>query len=215
VHGDALHFLDRVRRYAVSHGHPQSSAEALMVYPRALATDGLALATLALLAAVATLAFGDSGVRKRAARACGAGLALFAFLELGALRSGVPTHHAVRTLVPIAFLSAPLVVEALASRGRTLAPTLGPLLVIVVAGTGRWSRPPGTGADNRTAALEVGATAARRGEHAITLAHCGFEHFAAIAAFGKPERVHLEAQRPGGPCPELLVRRDGIPYPEP
>jgi hypothetical protein len=61
----------------------------------------------------------------------------------------------------------------------------------------------------------LGAAAARRGEPSITLAHCAFEHFAAIAAFGKPERVQLEAQRPGGPCPELVVRREGIPQPEP
>ncbi len=209
AHGDALHFLARVRRYAASHGHPQTAVEALAVYPRALVTDGRPLAILGLLALVVTLGAGDAVMRRRAARASAAALALFGFLELGALRSGVPTHHAVRALVPLAFLAAPLIADALATRGKALAPAIVPLATLLVASTGHWSAPPGTGADDRTYALELGAAAARRSVTELTIARCGFEHFATIAAFGAPERVRVEEQQPGRPCPEI-VEANGV-----
>ena len=204
AHGDPLHFVARVRRYAEAHGHPQGALEALAVYPRALLGDGRAIAVLLTLAVFAVAWRPDARLRSRAWRVAAAALALVAFLELGALRSGVPTHHAVRALVPLAYLAAPLILEALALRSKAFAPAIVPLAALALASTGRWATPPGTGSDDRTGAIALGLRAAERGATELTIATCAFEHFAAIAAFGAPEHVHVTPQRPGRPCPELL-----------
>jgi hypothetical protein len=207
AHGEALHFLARVRRYAEGHGHPQEALEALAIYPRALVGDGRAILTLLALAAVALTLAPPRTMTSRAARAGLAAVALFAFLALGALRSGAHTHHPVRALVPLAFLAAPLVAEALAQRSRTLAGALTPLAVVLVAASGHWSNPPGSGTDDRTEAVRLGLAAASAGVAELHLARCHFEHFATMAAFGAPERVVVTEQEPGGPCPELRPAR--------
>jgi hypothetical protein len=74
----------------------------------------------------------------------------------------------------------------------------------LVAASGRFAAPPGHGTDDRSAALLLGEAARVEGADSLVLATCAFEHFAAIAAYGAPERVTVVAQRPGGPCPERL-----------
>ena len=209
THGDGLHFLARVRRYAESHGHPQSALEAIAVYPRALVGDGRALVAVLALAAIALLVAPPRTMTSRAVRAGLAGVVLVGFLVLGALRSGAPTHHPVRALMPLAFLAAPIAVEALSQCSRTFAGARGPLAVAVslsvaiVAACGHRSTPPGSGAEDRTEAVRLGLAAANAGVTELHLACCQHEYFATMAAFGAPERVVLTEQAPGGPCPEL------------
>jgi hypothetical protein len=223
AHGDSLHFLARVARYAdaLAHGHGGARRD-----------DGRALGALVAMAVVAALPAlparktrgrGDAEpMEPRPLRASGRGpalaaLALAAFLELGAWRSGVPTHHAVRALIPLAWLASPLVVFALTFlAGRRRAPeALAHLAACaLVLACGRFTLPPGTGSEDRTEALRIGAEARANGERSLHVASCAFEHFATMAAFGAPERVTVTAQRPGGPCPERLPAEGQAPAPE-
>ena len=227
AHGDALHFLARVQRYADAHGHEGARLEALLVYPRALVGDGRALGALAGLAVVAALssrrgagprALGPRvfAPRSLAAPVLGA-LALIAFLELGAWRSGVPTHHAVRALLPLAWLAATVAARGLGAIARRRGVDdllLGVAAVGLVAACGRFAEPPGRGKDDRSEALRLGVAAGAEGAPSLRVASCAFEHFATMATYGAPERVTVIPQRPGGPCPERLPEEGQAPKPE-
>jgi hypothetical protein len=88
------------------------------------------------------------------------------------------------------------------------------LAVGAVAAAGRFAEPPGRGADDRSDAVRIGEAARAEGSPSLRVASCAFEHFAVMAAYGAPERVTVEPQRPGGPCPERLPSEGAAPSAE-
>jgi hypothetical protein len=214
AHGDPLHFSSRVARYATAHGHPVSAADALLVYPRALVGDGRPILVLLALLAVSTSARASRDLAESSPRRSGppliAATALLAFLEVGSLRGGAPTHHAVRALLPLVWLAAPLVVEALP---RRRAGAFTAAAIAIVAASGRFATPPDTGEAVREA-LRIGREAREEGVATLRLTSCGFEHFAAMAAFGAPERVRVFASAAGAPCPARIAEEGEAESPE-
>jgi len=133
-----------------------------------------------------------------------------AFLVVGALRDGAPTHHAARALC----ITYPLLVSAAISsvrafaeqrasaRTASLLATLATAILIVLS----WfaAEPPGrSAAEDRTREIETGLELRARGAKHITVTPCAYEQFALIAAYGAPENVTvMPTQKPvdGAPC---------------
>lgn len=209
AHGSALHFAARVSRYAAAHGALGASRlDALALYPRALVDDGRAMVPVLVVGFFAAPRRDDVssvGAPRLAA------LALVTFLTVGAARGGMPTHHPVRALMPLLWLAAPGAAARLLCRASAL-PALA--LAMIVLALGRWSSPPGHGTDDRSRALAIGHDAKARGARRLTIASCGFEHFATMAAFGDPDAVTVVPRAEGGPCPELLAAEPAFAPPE-
>jgi hypothetical protein len=198
-HGDALFFLHRVAAYRKALGATEPAWRSLIAYPAALFRNEPEVTLAGILAF--RLAAGRApqalGRLFRPAMVVGG---LFAFLVVGRLFDGAPTHHVERTLLPVwsllAFLVAEAIVRALspvgghprnASGGRLLPVVLA---VALVSGLLRAGRAPETEA-SRHDECDVGLAArVRVGSHERLLVDTAdYGYFAVIAAFGAPERA--------------------------
>jgi hypothetical protein len=218
AHGSAFHFLARVsafRRSMGPVGQPLSSK--LLTYPVALfvaTPEAALLGTIGLvgLAASATL-------RRRWLVAAGCLAATMMFLIAGEVGDGAPTHHPERALSPLWWVLVGMGVDAVSRATRQLKalnPRAGALLVSAGAlGWAlflpmRWSRAPGeSDADRRDGPVARGLDMRARDVREADITPCSFEHFALIAAWGRPEGARLlpSLRRPPTPeCPRVDER---------
>jgi hypothetical protein len=218
AHGSAFHFLARVsafRRSMGDAGQPLSSK--LLTYPMALfvaTPEAALLGTIGLvgLAASATL-------RQRWLVAAGCIAATMTFLIAGEVGDGAPTHHPERALSPLWWVLVGMGVDTMSratGQLRALNPRTGALLVSAGA-LGwtlflpmRWSRAPGeSDAERRDGPVARGLDMRARGVREADITPCSFEHFALIAAWGRPEGARLlpSLHRPTTPeCPQVDER---------
>ncbi|MCC6215126.1 MAG: hypothetical protein IT376_09670 [Polyangiaceae bacterium] len=218
AHGDALFFVARVAEYrrAVGGGGAGSVAR-LLGYPIALARcePELAVAAACTVAAWGAVLLGQRWERLTPPPGVAAGtgggspsrhrfgglLALvLAFLVVGELRDGAPTHHAERVLLPLWFAVALLVGGALPRAAASLRPggraALASALVLglpVAAGVLRpWFARTDDFVD-RTEELALGRTARALAapEERLAIVTRDFAYFAVTAGFGAPSRVDI------------------------
>lgn len=203
-HGSATHFLFRVARYKrlLAEGGPEIPlSERVLAYPRLLVTHfpEAAAGLVALLVRV-------PGRLSSSARVATLGLAAVGvFLVVGNVNDGAPTHHAER-----AWLGVATVVVALGAARAAEALVPWRTLAAVAFGLGLLEaarfvavEPPGGGAADRSAAVAHGH--ALRGSGPFAVVPCAYEHFALLAAHGRPEEVTvLPAEPKGSPCPRVV-----------
>ena len=219
AHDGPLHFVTRVTAFRQAVGAAAMPiADKLVGYPRALAGEAPVAAALGL----AGIVF----LRRRDARArwgwpAATALGILAFLVLGDVRDGAPTHHAARALVAVTWVLVAMGVDAafaLADQLRTRPAmrtpvTCGAVVVAgLVAGTAvlGWSAFPGsTEPEQREAQIARGLDLRTRHVTAIVITPCSFEHFALLASWGEPERATIQP-RTGAPqtpaCPLVEER---------
>jgi len=204
-HGSATHFLFRVARYKrmLAQGGPEIAlSERLLAYPRLLVVhfpEALVAALLLVVRVPARLT--------AAARVVLVGLlAVGAFLVVGNVNDGAPTHHAERAwlgvVTAVVALGAGRATEGLVSRRAwgAVAVALGLAGALRFAAT----EAPGGGAADRSAQVARGL--ALRGAGPFAVAPCAYEHFALLAAYGRPEDVTvLPAEPKGSPCPRVVL----------
>jgi hypothetical protein len=202
-HGDALFFVARVTAYRRALGGAEPSLlRRLIEYPRLMLWDGLLLWPILLV-----LWFWPSK-RKTSDpfgyfRALLALSALLAFLMLGSVRDGVPTHHAARVLLPIWFFASLIGGHAMsqsvvgrAGRGKAglvagIIATL-PLRPALIT--------PDEGFAERSAELDAGAKAQRYTRKALAIDTPDYGFFAVQAGFGSPnETIVIDDHDPRHP----------------
>jgi hypothetical protein len=219
THGSALHFVARVRAFRQASGAADVPlSEKLLGYPRSLVVETPEVTVLGAIGLAGVL--GDAKLRARWAwPLAGAGVIL-ALLVCGDVRDGAPTHHPARALGPLWWVLVACGADATSAvwakarpsvRRRFLGPVLGAGAFIGVALlVARWADAPGrTDAERRDAQIARGEDLARRDVAGVEITPCSFEHFALLAAWGRPERatVHPRSGTPPTPACPLLVER--------
>lgn len=216
IHGNALHFLDRVTRYRATIGAAGAPLlDKLLVYPAAWLRafpEGIVLALVGVYAIVQT--------PRRFAPLAIAMTAVLGFLIAGEVGEGAPTHHPERALVSLAWIAAALAAFAIDAahsgpsrrwfRGTVAGGALAALVFVLrlpLALDGY----PGQGDADRRAQVERGRALRGEGATALTVVPCAYEHFALLAAYGAPERVTVtrapEKQPVTETCPKVEVRQ--------
>ncbi len=190
--GDPLHFFARVAAFRQhSDVGPRSIGDRVLEFPLALmAQFPLALVGLAVL------------VFMRRPRARGfipivAAAAIVAFLIVGDLKDGAPTHHPERALGGVATTLVALGVatlhRALTARTKLLA-TLSLAVAIVAQAAYSVRDTPGTSdGERRDAQIARGRSLTTDPSMLLVVTPCQYEHFALIAATGAPERFTIES----------------------
>jgi hypothetical protein len=214
AHGDALHFFARVSRYRQSlHLAPLALAERVAVYPSA---------ALAVMGPLAWIGLGAVPALFLSRKLWQVPLAL-ALVQLGALiagelTDGAPTHHPERAVLAIVTV----VVTAGVSGWITLLTTIGKgkgvrerffalaAAALAIYG-GAWivrevpQFPGQSESDARQAQLSRGRGLVPTERYRVT--PCSYEHFALIAAFGRPEQVEIMPPSvrtpPTADCPKV------------
>ena len=222
THGSPVHFLARVSafRRAVG-GADVPLADKLLGYPLSLARETPEAALLGATGVAGVIASTSLRARWRWALA-GVGVIL-AFLVYGDVRDGAPTHHAARALAPIWWVFVGAGFDALVAGYESVAASLPAGVSRACAGAaclagvtwlgllpGRWIDAPGrSDAERREIQISRGEDIARRDVAHVEITPCAFEHFALLAAWGKPERatVHGRAGTPPTEACPLLVER--------
>jgi hypothetical protein len=217
AHGSALHFLDRVSAFRRASGSVHMPLrEKLLDYPRALVRETPEAFGLGLVALTALI--GSATYRRRWLPTSLAMLSVLAFLILGDVRDGAPTHHPERALTALWWLLIGLGSDAVAHGAATW--RISRVAVAGVAGLagvvwaaslpGRWRTAPGTSTwDRRDAQIARGLDLRTRRVASVDILPCSFEHFALLAAWGQPERARIEApahQPPTSACPGVIER---------
>jgi hypothetical protein len=221
AHGDPFHFVARVTAFRRAAGPSGGAAEPIwskvLAYPRALAAETPEVAALGLLGG---LAMGASRALRRTwgTAAIGA-MTVLAFLILGDVRDGAPTHHPERALSIVWWVLVGAGIDAGAhtmAAARRLAEAGAPLVVASAAAAGilwavslpsRWRAFPGTSPwDQRESQIARGLDLRKRSVAAADITPCAFEHFAVLAAWGSPERARVHPathEPPFPPCPRI------------
>ena len=220
AHGSPFHFVSRVTAFRHAIGAADLPIrDKILGYPRALVTETPEAAALGGAGVVGLLA--SARLRARWEWAAGACAAMLAFLIVGDLHDGAPTHHPARALSPLWWVLVGMGVDAVAaaivnrawSRNGRVAAACSALTVGVsfcASMPPRWADAPGRSeGERRDAQIRRGADLRDRGVQAADVTPCAFEHFALIAAWGEPERVRV-GERSGDPvsshCPTVVER---------
>jgi hypothetical protein len=215
AHGSPVHFLTRVAAFHERHAAAIPLAERLLAYPRALvrgAPEIVALGALGLLGGVEARARWRGPLRTT-------GLVL-AFLEVGEIVGGAPTHHAERALVLVWWVLGgfgvdgvrAFVVRRAWARPKREAWAVALAVVATGAIVGEWldrmrAHPAAAPEEDRTAQVARGLSLRADDTAAVTVVPCAYEHFALMAAFGAPERVTVmpaTGQPVTAACPEVV-----------
>jgi hypothetical protein len=215
AHGDALHFLVRVsafRRAAGAAARPLK--DKIFEYPAALVTGTPEAAFLGALGLGAM--FATKPVRKRWFWSTIAVLATFAFLIAGDIRDGAPTHHPERALSSTWWVFVAMGVDAIATAFATLPVGtarvgFGALGASALAWGAtlpfRFRDAPGMAEfERRDAQIARGLDMRQEHVASAVVTPCAFEHFALIAAWGRPERARIAPslhRPPTTGCPEV------------
>ena len=216
AHGSPFHFLARVsafRRTIGASAVPLS--QKLLGYPQALWVDTPEVVVLGVVALLGIGWFPE--LRKRWMRPALVVCAVIAFLVVGDVGDGAPTHHPARALVMIGWIAAAAgfdVVGVLLARLFQIRPVLriGAVIGIGVGAViwcaalpARWAASPGrTAWDDRRPQIARGLELRSRHVDHVTVVPCQFEYFALLAAWGEPERAAVLARSgkaPGAECP--------------
>jgi hypothetical protein len=221
VHGSPVHFLARVSAFRHAVGAAAvPRGDKLLDYPRALAHETPEAVALGVVGAAGAVAL--AGVRERWRWPALVGGTVLAFLVVGDVGDGAPTHHAARALSAVWWILIGMGVDsavgwaccAAASRGARRGAvwcTAGAAAMAWCATLpSRWDASPGRSAsERREAQIARGIDLRARGVRQAWIAPCSFEHFALIAAWGEPERAHV-GERTGeettGECPRVAER---------
>jgi hypothetical protein len=220
AHGSPVHFLARVAAYRQTIGAaPASIVVKLTEFPLAVVTAAPAIAGCAAVGAAALAV--DAQVRARWAWPLASAIAILAFLVVGDLRDGAPTHHPERAVIPITWILAAFAADALVTLTRRIAPARASQRVLIANAVaiaviawcltlpGRWADHPASSAsESRDAQVARGLVLQAQPPSHVTVTPCDYEHFALIAAFGAPERVEIapathEPMTPACPRVEL------------
>ncbi len=217
AHGDALHFFARVSRYRQSlHLAPLALAERIAVYPSAVVSVMGPFACVGL-GAVPALAIVETRKLWRVPLA----LALIQLVTLiaGELADGAPTHHPERAVLAFVIVLIAAGVSGWVSLFTTFTKRrslrqmffVGAAAALAIYG-GAWiiheiHEFPGRGeSDTRQVQLSRGRSLVRTERYRVT--PCSYEHFALIAAFGRPEQVAIDTPSlrtpPTAACPKLV-----------
>jgi hypothetical protein len=201
-HGDALFFVARVTAYRRALGNDGTSAlRRLLEYPVLLFSAAAELWGVLLVVSVFT-----RNVKREAldyGRCALVMLGMLAFLMLGSLRDGVPTHHAARVLLPIWFLGCVLAGSRGAQLARSMSrATRSAVGIAILAWT--WVVTPKTlpsdGLARRAAELEAGRAARDFTRTDLTIDTTDYGYFAVQAGFGAPGATTvLDAHDPRHP----------------
>jgi hypothetical protein len=222
-HGDAVFFLTRVAAYRKALGGPDSSLLAGLVgYPLALLRCEPELIALAAMGSAGALRIGDGHLLERYRRLLVISTGVLAFLVVGDVFDGAPTHHAERTLLGIwfgvAIVAGDTLVRAAAAlslRERKRLALGGAAALLLCAG---WVRPWFARRDSfidRESELEIGRTAktALGASDRLGIYTTDFGFFAVIAGFSAPERAITidehdpRKQAPAGFTPRAVTAR--------
>jgi hypothetical protein len=217
AHGSALHFLARVSafRHAIGAADVPMRSK-LLGYPMALLQETPEAAALGI-AGAAGMAMSTS-LRERWKWPMGVAAAIIAFVILGDVRDGAPTHHAARALAAVWWILVGAGVDAAAAVVRGVrSPQASRAVALFGAGAAivwcatlprRWDASPGrTEWERRDSQIERGLDMRSRGVARATVTPCSFEHFALLAAWGEPERAEVEprtGETPTRECPRVV-----------
>ena len=193
-HGDPLFFVARVTAYRRALGASQASTlRRLAEYPWALVSNAPALCGLLLGLAFQKKPGLATRERLQLTRCSLVLLAMLAFLMLGSVRDGVPTHHAARVLLPIWFFGCVVVGHGLARRsGSPVHPAwwlaIGAMLMAASLLAPGLSTAGLSGADfaDRALEIEAGRAARQHTSDALAIDTPDYGYFAVQAAFGSP-----------------------------
>jgi len=200
AHGDAWFFLARVADYRRAVGGASVPLLArIFGYPLAVLRCEPELAVVTASAIVAAYAGGVSRALGRYRRLGLLMAVLLAFLVVGDLYDGAPTHHAERALLPIwlafAVVAGDVWVGAwpLLDRARRLriAAIAAPALVMCVLVVRPWFARRDSFID-RSAEVAIGRSAAQAAapSERVAIDTADFGFYAVMAAFGIPERAY-------------------------
>lgn len=212
AHDGPLHFFRRVSSYKRALGEGSTDlVDALVLYPRLLLSSAPGVAVPAIVA----LWLRGEVKRWAGPLACVAGALLF--LAYGNVRDGAPTHHPERALLVTLHVLGPFVAASLGPRlfrvrhgSKVLALAMGVWMAFL--GRALAFRAPAQAADeDRRPQISRGRELAAAGATRLSITPCAYEHYALIAAFGRPEDVTLEARpapkaTPDASCPRVERR---------
>jgi hypothetical protein len=216
AHGSPVHFLARVSAFRQAIGAADMPLrDKLLGYPRAFVQETPEAAVLGMAGAAGLAA--SSILRARWKWAAAVAVATIAFLVVGDVRDGAPTHHAARALAAMWWIAIGMGVDAIFVFGNALAPARR-LAACIAAGVvvlvwcawlpSRWDASPGRSAyERRDAQIARGLDLrARKVAHA-SITPCSFEHFALLAAWGEPEKAEVRMRTKEPPtedCPRVM-----------
>ncbi|MEN9579665.1 MAG: hypothetical protein RJA70_2674 [Pseudomonadota bacterium] len=207
VHGDALFFITKVAAYRQAVGQASVSwSVSLLHYPSVLVRAEPELMSLLLLLCVPTIRRALPSSLSSALKLGGGGiLAVLAFLIVGDLRDGAPTHHPERPLLivwlGVALFASVLLQTAWRSARLWLLPSVLVLGALVCCRA--WVTQRDSFIDRRAelAAGQLAREHAPSGRLLVDSADFGF--FASIAGFGSPSRARALMDRdPRAPEPD-------------
>jgi hypothetical protein len=219
AHGSPFHFIARVTAFRRAIGAADAPLrDKLLGYPRALVADVPEAAALGACGLAGLCA--SRGFRERWGAAAAVALAVLAFLVVGDLGDGAPTHHPARALGAVVWILVAMGVDAVAgaiarpparlSQRAAAIAAAGVALAWVGGLPDRWDAAPGeSDAERRDTQIARGLELRRLETERAEITPCQFEHFALIAAWGEPERARVNA-RTSAPvtdgCPEVTLR---------
>jgi hypothetical protein len=189
-HGDAWFFVGRVTAYRRAlAGSNASLWQRLAEYPWALIWNAFGLCILFPIFAFMAPKTREPG-GPRYARCTLALLAMLAFLMLGSVRDGVPTHHAARVLLPLWFFGCVVAGREFVRRATDAAGRRRVVIVIAAIATipliEGLHLPSNEGFAERTLELEAGNRARLETKHGLAIDTIDYGYFAVQAGFGSP-----------------------------
>jgi hypothetical protein len=161
----------------------------------------------------------DRQLRDRWLGALGVALSVLVFLVIGDLGDGAPTHHPARALGAVGWILVGAGVDTAVTMARGASPRAARVAVAIGGGAialgwmiglpGRWADAPGnTDYERRDAQIARGLALRDEDAAAAEITPCQFEHFALIAAWGRPDRAQI-LPRTGAPltsaCPAVAA----------
>jgi hypothetical protein len=203
-HGHALFFVTRVTSYRRALGGSDASLwRRVFEYPVLLFEGAAELSGLLLVVAMLTRKSTHEQLSYR--RCTLALLGMLAFLILGSVRDGVPTHHAGRVLLPI-WLFASVIT---ASRAAVLVTEMsGPVRAAVGLAILGWTwlmtplALPRHALAERSTELEAGTAARGFTDRSLAIDTADYGYFAVQASFGSPANTTvLDEHDPRHPLP--------------
>jgi hypothetical protein len=215
-HGSALYFVSRVSSFRHAIGAADLPVrDKLLGYPRALAYETPEVAALGLVGAAGMVHSGMLRARWRSAATVVA--AIGAFLVVGDLGDGAPTHHPARALCAAWWILVGMGVDAMVvfADGLRSIPWRRAFRAAAALSAvswcawlpARWYASPGRSeSERRDAQIARGLDLRMRSVPSAVIEPCSFEHFALIAAWGEPEKASVlgrTGEAPTRECPRI------------